>query len=440
MALKEIKVPDIGDFDEVEVIELLVSAGDEIKPEQGLIVLESDKASMDVPAPFGGVVKEMKVKVGDHVSKGTLIATVEADESAAQESANETPGKEDKGAEKTAETPPAKAEEQPAAKPAEKSAPAPSSDQSAEPAAEDEETGKMPHASPSVRRFARELGVNLAEVPGTGRKGRILKDDVQNFVKHALQVAGQRPGSYWKTPPIPEIDFSRFGETETQPLTKIQKVSGKNLHRSWLNIPHVTQFDVADITELEAFRKKMRAEHEGEVKITILTFFMKAVVAALKEFPKFNSSLDPSGENLILKKYFHIGVAVDTPNGLVVPVIRDVNHKGILDLARELADVSERARARRLSPDDVQGASMSISSLGGLGGTAFTPIINPPEVCVLGVSKAEMKPVWNGKEFEPRLLVPLSLSYDHRVIDGAGAVRFTTRLAQLLTDVREMLL
>lgn len=437
MALKEITVPDIGDFDEVEVIELLVSAGDEIKPEQGLIVLESDKASMDVPAPFGGVVKEMKVKVGDHVSKGTLIATVEADESAAQEPAKEKPRKEDRRAEESEEKPAAKAEEKPAARPAEGPPPAP---EASDEAVVEDDGGKMPHASPSVRRFARELGVNLAEVPGTGRKGRILKDDVQNFVKHALQVAGQRPGSYWKTPPIPEIDFSQFGEIETRPLTKIQKVSGKNLHRSWLNIPHVTQFDVADITELEAFRKKMRSEHEGEVKITILTFFMKAVAAALKEFPKFNSSLDPSGESLILKKYFHIGVAVDTPNGLVVPVIRDVNHKGILDLARELADVSERARARRLAPDDVQGASMSISSLGGLGGTAFTPIINPPEVCVLGVSKAEMKPVWNGKEFEPRLLVPLSLSYDHRVIDGAGAVRFTTRLAQLLTDVREMLL
>lgn len=435
MALKEIQVPDIGEFESVEVIELLVAVGDEIKADQGLVVLESDKASMDIPAPYGGVVKELKVKVGDHVSKGSPIAVMEVADGAAGEAPAPAPKKETKPAAKEAPKPAAK----PAAHAKAADEETVEDDESGE-TAEVEEGTKHPHASPSVRRFARELGVNLAEVPGTGRKGRILKDDVQNFVKHALSVAGKRPGSRWKTPPIPEVDFTQFGEIETQPLTKIQKVSGRNLHRSWLNIPHVTQFDEADITELEAFRKKMGSEHEGDVKITILTFFMKAVVAALKEFPTFNSSLDPTGENLILKKYFHIGVAVDTPNGLVVPVIRDVNFKGILELARELAEVSERARARRLSPADVQGGSMTISSLGGLGGTAFTPIINPPEVCVLGVSKARTQPVWNGKEFAPRLMVPLSLSYDHRVIDGANAVRFTSRLTQLLTDVREMLL
>ena len=431
MALKEIQVPDIGEFESVEVIELLVAVGDEIKADAGLVVLESDKASMDIPAPFAGVVKELKVKVGDHVSKGTPIAVMEVDGDVEETAPAPAPKKESKPAAK--ETP------KPAA-PAKAASTDATVDEESGETSEPEEGAKRPHASPSVRRFARELGVNLSEVPGTGRKGRILKDDVQNFVKHALLVAAKRPGSRWKRPPIPEVDFTQFGEIETRPLTKIQKVSGRNLHRSWLNIPHVTQFDEADITELEAFRKKMGSEHEGDVKITILTFFMKAVVAALKEFPKFNSSLDPAGENLILKSYFHIGVAVETLNGLVVPVIRDVNHKGILDLARELADVSERARARRLSPSDVQGGSMTISSLGGLGGTAFTPIINPPEVCVLGVSRARMQPVWNGKEFAPRLMVPLSLSYDHRVIDGADAVRFTSRLTQLLTDVREMLL
>ena len=432
MAIKEILVPDIGEFDAVEVIELLVAPGEKIARDQGLIVLESDKASMDIPSPFAGTVKEIKVKVGDQVGKGALIALIETD--AAGESAALTPAKKEAApAPESAPVPKAAAPKPQAA------AGDDESDDEDEEAPAAKASGKA-HASPSVRRFARELGVSLAEVPGTGPKNRILKEDVQNFVKHALSVAGKRPGSRWKTPPIPAIDFTQFGEIEVQPLTKIQKVSGRNLHRSWLNIPLVTQFDEADITELEAFRKKMGKEHDGKVKVTILTFFMKAVVAALKEFPKFNSSLDPEGENLILKKYFHIGVAVDTPNGLVVPVIRDVNYKGILDLAKELGDVSERARARRLSPADVSGASMTISSLGGIGGTSFTPIINPPEVCVLGVSRAQMKPVWNGKEFAPRLMVPLSLSYDHRVIDGADAVRFTSRLTQLLTDVREMLL
>lgn len=426
----DITVPDIGDFDDIEIIEVLVSAGDTIATEDSLITLESDKAAMEIPASHSGTVKELKVAVGDHVSKGSLILTLETSDAAApvtDEAGQPAP---------VAEAP--KSEQKTAPVPAQVSA----SVANSLPFAPDTGAGeKSVHASPSVRRFARELGVALGQVQGSGNKGRITKEDVQSFVKQALsQPTGATTGGSG-IPPAPVIDFSKFGETELQPLSRINKISGKHLHGCWLNIPHVTQFDECDITELEAFRVSLKGEAEKKgLRLTPLIFIMKAVVAALQQFPKFNASLDPSGENLIVKNYYNIGVAVDTPNGLMVPVIRDVDQKGLFDLARELGEVSARAREGSLTRADLEGGNFTISSLGGIGGTQFTPIVNSPEVAILGISRSQTKPVWNGSEFEPRLMLPLALSYDHRVIDGAAGARFITTLNQLLHDLRKTLL
>ncbi len=423
----EVTLPDIGDFKDVEVIEVLVSPGDHIEAEDSLITLESDKASMEIPSPVAGTVKEMKVKVGDTINQGDPIALVEAQESAPAETAPVAPPP----VEPPPPSPPPPAPGEKKAKPL-PVAPMPA-----------DMPARKAHASPAVRRFARELGVNLGQVQGTGPKGRITKDDVQNFVKSAL--AGGQPaaaaGAGLSLPTMPEVDFSQFGEIEERELGRIKKISGRHLHRSWITVPHVTQFDEADITELEAFRKQMKAEAEKqEVRLTFMPFLLKACVAALQQFPQVNASLSPDGEKLILKKYFHIGVAVDTPNGLMVPVLRDVDRKGIIDLARELMEISARAREGKLSPGDMQGGCFTISSLGGIGGTQFTPIVNAPEVAILGVSRAQMKPIWNGSDFEPRLIMPFSLSYDHRVIDGAEGVRFTSYLGSLLSDIRRLLL
>lgn len=430
----EVKVPDIGDFKDVEVIEVLVKPGDRIQPEDLLLTLESDKASMDIPSPLAGTVVEIKTRVGERVSEGSLILMLEA--AGANATARDS---------KTQEPPlsvasPASTPAPEAASPV--SAPAPAPRPSVPPTANlppvaTETSGSKPHASPTIRRFARELGVDLRKISGSGPKGRILKEDVQGFVKRSLSQGSHLPGMS----PMPTIDFREFGEIETQPLTKINRLTGQNLHRNWVNIPHVTQFDEADITELDAFRRSLVTEYERKnVKITFLTFLLKAVVSALKEHPRVNASLDASGEQLILKRYYHIGVAVDTPDGLVVPVIRDVDRKSIVELAHELQDVSDRARQRKLKAIDLQGGCFTISSLGGIGGTQFTPIINAPEVAILGISRARMQPVWQDGEFIPRLILPLSLSYDHRVIDGALGARFTHCLSGLLSDMRRMLL
>jgi len=437
--VREARVPDIGGFDSVPVIEILVKVGDSVSKDQSLVTLESDKATMEVPAPFAGVVKEIKLKVGDEVAEGSLIALIESADAAP------VPG-------------PAPAAPEPAA---EKPAPIPARggvlpgnvpEGDVPPQARPPFDAKIvmpgdaPYASPAIRAFARELGVDVSQVKGSGRGGRIQREDVSAYVKHAL-ASGARPvqggpvaaGGGLNLLPWPKVDFAKFGEIEEKPLSRIQKISGANLARNWAMIPHVTQHEDADITELEAFRKKLGEENK-DLKITPLVFQMKAVVAALKAFPQFNASLDETGEKLVLKKYFHIGIAVDTPDGLVVPVIRDVDKKGLLDLARELGEISKKARDKKLGPADMSGGCFSISSLGGIGGTAFTPIVNAPEVAILGVSKAAMKPVWNGKEFAPRLMLPLSLSYDHRVIDGALAARFAAFLAQQLGDIRRLLL
>lgn len=433
--VQEIHVPDIGDASDVDIIEVLVSVGDDITADQGLITLETDKATMEVPAPFAGKLVSLTVKVGDKVSQGSLIATIETTSSAP-----------------AAQAAPAPAESAPAA-----SAPAPmaASRPSTPPvphhpsASVTASTGVV-HASPAVRRLAREFGVDLTKVSGTGRKARILKEDVQAFVKYELSrpkatastsVSGGAGGL--NVIAAPKVDFSKFGEVEEIPLSRIQKISGPNLHRNWVTIPHVTQFDEADITEMEAFRKQqndLAAKKKADYKITPLVFMMKAVAKALAEFPVFNSSLSSDGESLIQKKYFHIGVAVDTPNGLMVPVVRDVDKKGIVELSRELTDISIRARDGKLKSADMQGSCFTISSLGGIGGTAFTPIVNYPDVAILGVSKSEIKPKWNGKEFEPKLMLPLSLSYDHRVIDGAMAARFSVTLSAILSDIRTLIL
>ncbi|GGY28472.1 acetyltransferase component of pyruvate dehydrogenase complex [Rhodanobacter panaciterrae] len=447
--LKEARVPDIGHAD-VPVIEVLVKVGDRVEKEQSLITLESDKATMEVPAPFAGTIKELKLKVGDEVSEGAVIAIIEADGAAAAPA--ETP----KAATPAAAPAPAKV----AAPPVEEK-PAPIGGRSVLPGNVPEGDvpptarppldasivmpGDAPYASPAIRAFARELGVDIQQVKGSGRGGRIQREDVSAYVKHAL-ASGARPTGGASASlgglnllPWPKVDFAKFGEIEEKPLSRIQKISGANLARNWAMIPHVTQHDDADITELEAFRKKLGEENK-DLKVTPLVFQIKAVVAALKQFPQFNASLDESGEKLILKKYFHIGIAVDTPDGLVVPVIRDCDKKGLLDLARELGEISKKARDKKLGPAEMSGGCFSISSLGGIGGTGFTPIVNAPEVAILGVSKAAMKPVWNGKEFAPRLILPLSLSYDHRVIDGALAARFTAFLATQLGDIRRLLL
>ncbi|SIO05417.1 pyruvate dehydrogenase complex dihydrolipoyllysine-residue acetyltransferase [Salinivibrio sp. ES.052] len=425
---KDVHVPDIGG-DEVEVTDIMVAVGDTIEEEQSLITVEGDKASMEVPAPFAGTVKEIKIAAGDKVSTGSHIMVFEVAGSAPAAPAASAP------AEKAAPAPAPKAE-----------APAAKAD-----AGKDEfvENKEYAHASPVVRRLAREFGVNLAKVKGTGRKGRVLKEDVQSFVKDALKrlesgaASGSGDGSALGLLPWPKVDFSKFGETEVKPLSRIKKISGANLARNWVMIPHVTQWDNADITEVEAFRKEQNAiekKKDSGMKITPLVFIMKAAAKALEAFPSFNASLSEDGESLIMKKYVNIGIAVDTPNGLVVPVFKDVNKKGIHELSEELMVVSKKARSGKLTASDMQGGCFTISSLGGLGGTAFTPIVNAPEVSILGVSKSEMKPVWNGKDFEPRLMLPLSLSYDHRVIDGAEGARFISYLNGLMSDIRRLVL
>ncbi|WP_447777616.1 pyruvate dehydrogenase complex dihydrolipoyllysine-residue acetyltransferase [Aeromonas veronii] len=427
-AAKEVNVPDIGG-DEVEVTEIMVAVGDKVEADQSLIAVEGDKASMEVPAPFAGVVKEIKVKAGDKVSTGSLIMVFEV--------AGAAP----------AAAPVAQAAAPVAAAPV-AAAPAPVAQAAA--SSDFVANDAYVHASPAVRRLAREFGVNLAKVKASGRKGRIVKEDVQAYVKDAIKRAESAPasagvagGNGLGVLPWPKVDFSKFGDVEEVELTRIQKISGPNLHRNWVMIPHVTQFDEADTTELEAFRKEQNAmleKQKADVKITPLVFILKAAAKALEAHPRFCSSLSEDGSKLIMKKYIHIGVAVDTPNGLVVPVVRDVNKKGIMELSRDLAEISKKARAGKLTAADMQGGCFTISSLGGIGGTSFTPIVNAPEVAILGVSKSEMKPKWNGKEFAPRLMLPLALSYDHRVIDGADGARFITTMNGVLSDIRRLVL
>ena len=425
-------VPDIGDFDSVDVVEVLVGVGDEVSVDQSLITLESDKASMEVPSPAAGRVVEIAVELGGQVGEGDLILTIEAADAVAEAEAEEAAPA---GGGVTAEAPRPAAAAEPRPSRRGRRPPPPAA---AGPAA----TSAPPHASPAVRRFARMLGVDLRRVSGSGARGRILREDVEGFVKEVMtgrgpQVAGAGAG----IPPVPEIDFSKFGPVESKPLSRIRKLSAASLHRSWLNVPHVTQHDEADITDLEAFRRAHLDEaRERGVRLTLLAFLMKAVAASLAEFPEMNSSLAPDGESLVLKRYFHLGVAVDTPDGLVVPVVRDVDRKTVYDLAGELAEVSGRARERKLRPADIQGATFTISSLGGIGGTAFTPIVNAPEVGILGVSRSVRRPVYVGAGLAPRLMLPVSLSYDHRVIDGAYAVRFTTHLCSVLADFRRVVL
>ncbi len=425
---KDVNVPDIGG-DEVEVTEIMVAVGDKVEADQSLIAVEGDKASMEVPAPFAGVVKEIKVKAGDKVSTGSLIMVFEVVGAA------------------PAAAPVAQAAAPVAAAPV-AAAPAPVAQAAA--SSDFVANDAYVHASPAVRRLAREFGVNLAKVKASGRKGRIVKEDVQAYVKDAIKRAESAPasagvagGNGLGVLPWPKVDFSKFGDVEEVELTRIQKISGPNLHRNWVMIPHVTQFDEADTTELEAFRKEQNAmleKQKADVKITPLVFILKAAAKALEAHPRFCSSLSEDGSKLIMKKYIHIGVAVDTPNGLVVPVVRDVNKKGIMELSRDLAEISKKARAGKLTASDMQGGCFTISSLGGIGGTSFTPIVNAPEVAILGVSKSEMKPKWNGKEFAPRLMLPLALSYDHRVIDGADGARFITTMNGVLSDIRRLVL
>ena len=427
---REVRLPDIGDFENVDVIELLVKPGDRVEAEQSLLVLESDKATMEIPAPFAGVVKALKVGVGDKVSEGALLAIVEAEEASDAPTAVARPElrseKEEKKEQKEEEK-----EEGPEPAPADL---APYSATG---------TPVSAHAGPSVRRLAREFGVDLGLVPGSGPKGRILPEDVQGYVKAVVAQRGAAavPIAGVSVAAPVDIDFAKWGPTELAPLNRVRRVASANLHRSWVTVPHVTQHDDADVTELEAFREANKQEAAARgAKLTFLPFLVKACAKALQEFPHFNASLDHTGENLILKRYYHIGVAVDTEHGLVVPVVRDADRKGLFELAAELQDLSGRARDRKLRPEHLQGGTFSISSLGGIGGTSFTPIVNHPEVAILGVSRMAWKPVWRDGAFVPRLSLPLSLSYDHRVIDGADAARFTTRLAALLGDLRRILL
>nr|WP_133499259.1 dihydrolipoyllysine-residue acetyltransferase [Lysobacter terrigena] len=476
--LKEARVPDIGGHDDVPVIELLVAVGDTVKADQGLVTLESDKATMEVPAPFAGTVRELKLKVGDKVGEGALVAIIEPSDAAAPASGPSADGAQPKADTSQVATSP----EQP--RPAETptrvepvavsgdvdnltkrdiathtgvttapvaTAPMPAAEPRTPPVTFD--AGELmpdavPYASPAVRLFARELGVDLARVSGSAKGGRITKEDVQQHVKQVMSGAAAAPsaggaslGGGLNLLPWPKVDFSKFGEIETRELSRIKKLSGANLARNWAMIPHVTQHDDADITDLEELRVALNKENEKSgIKVTMLAFLMKAVVAALKKYPDFNASLDASGEKLVLKKYFHIGFAADTPNGLVVPVIRDVDKKGVVELAQETSELAKKARDGKLSPAEMTGGCFSISSLGGIGGTKFTPIVNAPEVAILGVSKSAIRPVWDGAQFQPRLILPLSLSYDHRVIDGASAARFTAYLAQLMADMRRVLL
>ena len=433
--IKQVLVPDIGDYKDVSIIEVMVKVGDTIKAEDNLVTLETDKAAMEVPSPFSGVIKEIKIKVGDKVSQGSLILIMECAESAAPSKGVAQPPL--KSADESAHS---KSQAAPAAAPvvaavAAKAAPVA---QILQPVVA---SGKA-HASPAIRRFARELGVQIDQVKGSGEKGRVTKDDVQNFVKTALaQPRSATGGNGLQVLAMPVVDFAKFGAIETRPLSRIKKISGANLHRNWVTIPHITQFDEADITEMDAFRKELGAEYARQnIKITPLAFLVKAVVVALQQFPEFNASLDASGENLVLKQYFHIGVAVDTPNGLMVPVLRDVDKKGIVQLAKELGEISAKARDLKITAAEMQGGCFSISSLGGIGGTAFTPIINAPELAILGVSKAIIKPMHQDDTFVARLMLPLSLSYDHRVIDGAAAARFIVFLSQVLADTRRLAL
>ncbi|WP_058833659.1 dihydrolipoyllysine-residue acetyltransferase [Luteimonas abyssi] len=452
--VQDAPVPDIGGYDDVPVIEVLVSVGDRVEKDQGLVTLESDKATMEVPAPFAGTVKELKVKVGDTVSEGSVVARIETEGGEAAPVERKAPAQPEAQA-------PAKSDD-PAAEPA---SPGAKPDAIAQASMEHRPAGrgeppvrfeadavlpdKVPYASPAVRLFARELGVDLFKVSGTARGGRISREDVQQYVKGALSGAASKPaaatggGGGLDLLPWPKVDFTKFGEIEEKPLSRIKKISGANLARNWAMIPHVTQHDDADITDLEALRVQLNKEEEKSksgIKLTMLAFLIKASANALKKFPDFNASLDAAGETLTLKKYFHVGFAADTPNGLVVPVVRDVDRKGVLQIAQEMGELAKKARDGKLGPADMQGGCFSISSLGGIGGTSFTPIVNAPEVAILGVSKSSMKPVWDGKQFVPRLVLPLSLSYDHRVIDGAAAARFTAYLAQVLGDMRRVLL
>lgn len=460
----EIKVPDIGDFDAVPVIEVLVAVGDTVELEQSLITLESDKATMEVPSPQAGVIKDLKLKVGDEVKQGDVVAILElseAVEAPAASSQDQTAPVADSERQELASNQttdagpeqklPSESESESESEPENEAAAAetPESRQPAVSVSSDSKPGSLPYASPSVRRYGRELGVDLSTVKGTGKGGRILAEDVTKRVKSVMsgtvKPAGSDSGSAgfagFDLAPPPRIDFSQFGQTSTQPLSRIQKIAARHLHRNWVGIPHVTQHDEADITDMEAFRKAHTADAEAEgFKLTPLVFLIKASVAALKKYPQFNASLDESGENLVLKSYFNIGIAVDTPKGLVVPVLRDCERKGFMELARELSDLSAVAREQKLKPQDIQGGCFSISSLGGIGGTAFTPIINAPEVAILGVSRSSIKALWDGKAFQPRLMLPLSLSYDHRVIDGAAAARFTRFLASQLEDLRRLIL
>jgi pyruvate dehydrogenase E2 component (dihydrolipoamide acetyltransferase) len=447
LAAIEVKVPDIGDFKDVPVIELLVKAGDSVKKDDSIVTLESDKATMDVPAPQAGTVKEVRVKVGDKLSEGStvLILDVTGDSAA--------PAAPQKTATQAAKAPAAPSVVQPPPTPAASTpttlpTPAPAPTPVAQPVMAERTEGTPAHASPGVRRFARELGVDLSRVKGSGPKGRILKEDIQGFVKGALAGGGTSAAAGAGTgggaaiaglPAWPKVDFAKFGPVEAKPLSRIQKISGPALARNWVMIPHVTQFDEADITELEAFRARINDENaKAGIKVTPLAFLIKAVVAALKKYPTLNSSLD--GDNLVLKHYWNIGFAADTPNGLMVPVIKNADQKGVIEIAKETGELAAKAREGKLGPADMQGGTFSISSLGGIGGTAFTPIVNAPEVAILGVSKAAMKPVWDGKAFQPRLMMPLSLSYDHRVVDGALGARFTAYLSQVIGDMRRSML
>jgi pyruvate dehydrogenase E2 component (dihydrolipoamide acetyltransferase) len=460
MSMVEVKVPDIGDFKEVEIIELLVKPGDTVKADQSLITVESDKASMEIPSSHAGVVKEVKVKLGDKVGEGSLILTLDAAEDKAAAPAAAPAPKQ--------ETPPPAASPAPAPAPAAPVAPTPAPAPVAAPAAPAPTPAPAPaaqaavapaasyssskaHASPSIRKFARELGVDLNKVAGSGPKGRITQQDVQSYVKGALAAgpvaapvaapAAKADGGGLGLLPWPSLDFSKFGPTTIEPLSRIKKISGPNLHRNWVMIPHVTQYDEADVTDLEALRKESNEKlAKSGVKVTLLAFVIKACVAALKKHPEFNSSLDENGENLILKQYYNIGFAADTPQGLVVPVVKDADKKSVTQIAQEMGELSAQAREGKLKPADMQGATFTISSLGGIGGTYFTPLINAPEVAIVGLSKTQMKPVWDGKQFVPRLILPLSLSYDHRVIDGAQGARFVTYLSEVLNDLRKSLL
>lgn len=497
--VKQVKVPDIGDFDGVPVIEVLVKPGDTVAKDDGLVTLESDKATMEVPAPFAGTVKEVKVSEGDDVAEGDLLALIEASEDGAgdeEETSSPRRGEGGDEGETTKSSDEADGESASSSKPSPASGGGSNTGTSQDDGAdsdkegdtedssdgEDEDDGahppeqaptrdmdsrkgkktdagrastppvpfdasvvmpdETPHASPAVRAFARELGVDIGQVEGSGRKGRIQREDIQKYVKSAL-TRGAKPlsgsGAGLDLAPWPKVDFSKFGSVEEEKLSRIQKISARYLARNWAVIPHVTQHDQADITEMEAFRKKLGKENE-DLKITPLVFLIKAVVAGLKEYPRFNASLKEDGETLVLKKYFNVGIAVDTPDGLVVPVLRDCDQKGLLDLAAELGEISKKARDGKLSQGDMSGGCFSISSLGGIGGTSFTPIVNAPEVAILGVSRSSMQPVWNGEEFKPRLMLPLSVSYDHRVIDGALAARFAAYLAKSLGDIRRLLL